>query len=442
MALDRIVMMIQQLEEQAGRAVTYPEGTTKDDVANAGEMLDSIDKARADINNAVTVAGTTLETANQKLGEINTVSAEKLQDMTEKQQAANAAADRAKAEADRAQPLPIGQVIHGFWKTAPAGTLALVKAQWPIAGFPDLWDKVLAEGMAVPKATYDAIKAAKGSVGFYGIDDDGVSFWTPHYASDISDVPAVNGTDGTGTGDIKDPSLPEIYGEITDGFRGVSGVAASCSGALVGKGGRTTAGTSGAGSVSGFDFRASLSNDVYGRDGDSDVKTKRVHLLYCVVAYDTITPASVAEVSVMLASITQLQTDVQELQGIPLDHVCIIKGTSTGAPNEIQDVNLGGVEGTPAVNTRYVLTNPFGINTPVIAMVETLMEGVWAEMGWFYSGGGYGVKASYVQGSGIIVQTGSIHTGYTSSGIGGGHGATGGNKDGGRLRVQVWRLKV
>jgi hypothetical protein len=33
-----------------------------------------------------------------------------------------------------------------------------------------------------------------------------------------------------------------------------------------------------------------------------------------VVAYDTIVPASVAEVSAMLGSITQLQTDVQKLQ--------------------------------------------------------------------------------------------------------------------------------
>lgn len=111
---------------KAERAVTYPEGSAKSDVANAGEMLDSIDKAHADINNAVSVAGTTLNTANEKLGEINTVSAEKLQEMqgevskaTEQQQAAKAEADRAKAEVDRAQPLPVVQVIHGFLEERP-----------------------------------------------------------------------------------------------------------------------------------------------------------------------------------------------------------------------------------------------------------------------------------------------------------------------------------
>lgn len=353
-ALDRIVMMIQQLEEQAGRAVTYPEGTTKDDVANAGEMLDSIDKARADINNAVNVAGTTLNTANEKLGEINTVSAEKLQDMTEKQQVAKAEADRAKAEADRAQPLPIGQVIHGFWKTAPAGTLALVKAQWPIAGFPDLWNKVLAEGMAVPKATYDAIKAAKGSVGFYGIDDDGVSFWTPHYASDIYVVPADNGTAGTETGDINDPSLPAIVGEINwQPSYGLVNAGSVCSGAL--KPGDTVLpnrlGNGTASATRSIIFDASLSDGIYGADGDSAVKTKRVHLLYCVVAYNAVVPASVAEMVELLAGVTQIKTDNLALKG----------ATQYVLLEERQPSNVGGGTSSVGWNDRAFNTEP--VNT-------------------------------------------------------------------------------
>ncbi|KAF1077670.1 hypothetical protein [Halodesulfovibrio sp. MK-HDV] len=66
-ALDRIVMMIQQLEERANRSVTYPEGTEKTKVANAGEMLDAIEQAQLDINNAVNVATATLESSNTAL---------------------------------------------------------------------------------------------------------------------------------------------------------------------------------------------------------------------------------------------------------------------------------------------------------------------------------------------------------------------------------------
>lgn len=58
--LDRIVMMIQQLEERADRAVEYPEGTESDEVANAAELLDSIENARTDINSTVLVVEETL----------------------------------------------------------------------------------------------------------------------------------------------------------------------------------------------------------------------------------------------------------------------------------------------------------------------------------------------------------------------------------------------
>lgn len=66
-ALDRIVMMVQQLEERADRAVEYPEGTDKNDVANAQNILDSIEEGQQTITNAVQVAETTLEASNAAL---------------------------------------------------------------------------------------------------------------------------------------------------------------------------------------------------------------------------------------------------------------------------------------------------------------------------------------------------------------------------------------
>ena len=66
-ALDRIVMMVQQLEERADRAVEYPEGTDKNDVANAQNILDSIEEGQQTITNAVQVAEATLEASNAAL---------------------------------------------------------------------------------------------------------------------------------------------------------------------------------------------------------------------------------------------------------------------------------------------------------------------------------------------------------------------------------------
>lgn len=66
-ALDRIVMMVQQLAEQAGRAVTYPEGTEKSEVANAGEMIDKIDDAQVRIVEAAALASDVVEQANDVL---------------------------------------------------------------------------------------------------------------------------------------------------------------------------------------------------------------------------------------------------------------------------------------------------------------------------------------------------------------------------------------
>lgn len=310
--LDRIVMMIQQLAEQAERAVTYPEGTDKGQVANAGEMLDSIEKARTDISNAVSVAGTTLNTANEKLGEINTVSSTTLQQIAEQQQRNEETVSKAEDAAARAQSLPLGHVIHGFWKAAPAGTLALRMAQWPIASFPDLYQMAVDAGIAVPKATYDAIKSAKGSVGFFGIDADGVSFWTPHL-EDIAVSPASPDVTGFETGDINLASLPEILGTIDSAFRPVVNAPAESSGALSSATGDDKTVASSSGIISDYtriNFKASSYDDTYGRDGDSEVRTKRIHLLFCVVAYHDVRPVAVAEMAAIVADLSYLKSKV------------------------------------------------------------------------------------------------------------------------------------
>ena len=95
-------------------------------------------------------------------------------------------------------------------------------------------------------------------------------------------------------------------------------------------------------------------------------------------------------------------------------------------------------------NTRYVQTNPYGSTTPVIVQAEVFLHGKWADPAFIYASStdhGYGVNASYVQGEGIIIQTGKNAVKATSSNAGGGHGDVG-TITRAPCRVHVWRVGV
>lgn len=83
---------------------------------------------------------------------------------------------------------------------------------------------------------------------------------------------------------------------------------------------------------------------------------------------------------------------------------CLVNATGTGAPHETVVAQLPANIG---INSRYVLPNPFGNNTPVICWAEIFANGKWSRTGFvFYATSGQGTNASYVQGEGIVVQTG------------------------------------
>lgn len=94
--------------------------------------------------------------------------------------------------------------------------------------------------------------------------------------------------------------------------------------------------------------------------------------------------------------------------------------------------------------TRTVKANPFGNNTPVITRAEIQLNGQWSYPGFIYSSGssGYGTEATYVEGLGIVVQTGIASVTPTDSG----HGGSGIPGPGSALtsapcRVHVWKLQ-
>lgn len=100
---------------------------------------------------------------------------------------------------------------------------------------------------------------------------------------------------------------------------------------------------------------------------------------------------------------------------------CLVNTVGTGAPHETVVSQL------PAAVTkgsRYVLPNPFGNNVPVDCKAEIFANGRWGETGWIYTQSGYGTKALYSQGEGIVIVTGS---GYVCGG---------GNDAGNNLNVQ------
>lgn len=78
----------------------------------------------------------------------------------------------------------------------------------------------------------------------------------------------------------------------------------------------------------------------------------------------------------------------------------------------------GGTAEQPAnvtLNNRFVMDNPFP-NQPVITIAEIRWGEVWGECGWFYSNGGYGIKATHmIETDQIIVQTGGIAVGWQMS---------------------------
>ena len=100
---------------------------------------------------------------------------------------------------------------------------------------------------------------------------------------------------------------------------------------------------------------------------------------------------------------------------------CLVNMTGTGATHETVVTQLPA---SIAKNSRYVLSNPFGAHTPVECWAEVFFNGVWSRTGFISSSidSSDGTEASYVQGVGIVIQTGASSVVTQSVRTGGGHG--------------------
>lgn len=107
--------------------------------------------------------------------------------------------------------------------------------------------------------------------------------------------------------------------------------------------------------------------------------------------------------------------------------------------------NMSEVNITLNHNTRVVIPNPFGNNTPVLVVVELLINGQWANPGWVWadtSPNSEGTRAHYVENEGIVVQTGRRSVSGASNATGGGHPSGGvlTSLPAGSWRIQVFKV--
>lgn len=104
-----------------------------------------------------------------------------------------------------------------------------------------------------------------------------------------------------------------------------------------------------------------------------------------------------------------------------IEYTCLVNMKGTGATHETVVTQLPA---SIAKNSRYVLSNPFGAHTPVECWAEVFFNGVWSRTGFISSSidSSDGTEASYVQGVGIVIQTGASSVVTQSVRTGGGHG--------------------
>lgn len=105
------------------------------------------------------------------------------------------------------------------------------------------------------------------------------------------------------------------------------------------------------------------------------------------------------------------------------------------------DYSLISPSATISIGQRLVFANPYGNSVPVIVMAELLSGSTWINTGWLYhpSNGGYGLAASYSQGEGVVLQSGSYRL-NTGGGNAGGGGGVVPELTTGTARIHVWKI--
>lgn len=325
---------------------------------------------------------------------------------------------------------PLGTVAwwNGSRASIPAGRVAMDGQQIFLVDYPDIVQYVLAgKQHSVTEAQWqaDPMKRNCWSLG------DG-STWVrvpdlnaavagtgkPFYLRGGSDS-----LNGTSVGD----ATRNIVWEATQVMGGDGGVGAT--GALSSV--RTFSGTAAAGSARSYSTLTFDASTVVPTAEENRVKT--AYGVWTVKIFGAITNTGSLDAGTLSSQILNLDTRFQTLDSE--------LGFTIIYPN-------GGSESSPAnvaINSRYVMPNPFP-NRHVLCVAELYINNEWGEVGFAFSSsgsiGGFGVKASALGLSSIVVQTGSVGLTTNSLYTGNPFNITSGAVTAAtKCRVKVWELK-
>lgn len=244
-------------------------------------------------------------------------------------------------------------------------------------------------------------------------DDNGVQPGSLRIPVKVGD-----GGDATKAGSMGDSALPNITGRVTatSNSYGFINTSAEVKGAFEVDQSVNYTNLAGSSNTIGraLLFNARSSNAMY-QDGVTEIRPNRQRGCWTVRFAAKATNGGSIDA---LALATQIAAGDAEL---------LAKIIATNARVDYAMLDFG----TMALSQRKVMANPFGINQPVEVVAEiqrtdlsSLPQPRWGETGWIYANGGYGVKASYMEGEGIVVQCGNVSMGNTSVQTGSPHQIT------------------
>ncbi len=308
--------------------------------------------------------------------------------------------------------IPIGQ--------APADGQIIENAR---ALYPDAWAAI--DAGLVPVCSEAEWLANPSKRGCYTVGDGKTNFRVPDYnGKSAGALGAVvfrgDGKNAAPAGDVQGDAIREIEGEWASGAweETIAKGGAIEGGSSVKSNYHQNAGVD-SGHSTGFNFKASRVVPTAPENRMVNVAgCWTIHLFGAVLNSGSVDAAAVATaIAGLSARVSTLESAVNARKS-----TCLVNAVGTGAPHETVVAQLPD---SVAINSRYVLPNPFGIDTPVICWAEVCINGVWADPCFVNSNGGHGIKASYVAKNGIVIQTGSAYLKANGSDSGSGIGVDG-----------------
>lgn len=332
-----------------------------------------------------------------------------------------------------------------------AGGDAVLDVRWLTTRSPMRTGYAAGDGQTLSRALYpDALAAIQAGLvpvctdaewladpakrGCYTLGDGSATFRVPDYngMQPGSYGPVYLGGGSAASGNILRDRMQTLIGKVF-GYTATTYTSRSFSNAegvfgVTGDGTTPYSPAAQAGAINGGALTFNSSN--VARSGDT---TRPITAEGCLAIklFGAVQNAGSADAAALATAVAAIASRVSVVEGkvATLEQrksTCLVNVTGTGAPHETVVTQLPA---NIAVNSRYVLLNPFGINTPVECLVEILLNGIWADPKFGGNAGtgssSYGVAATYAQGVGIVVQTGRTGVCVDSAMAGGGHGVTG-----------------